>query len=660
MYEAPNIWAWATHPIYLYTDTEISIRFVFFTATHLCVCFILLGVCASDYLCPIVVKLTNHNTNSHKGILAAILLACCNSSPDLLSNLMSWNSTNNAAALSIGEVLGACGVIICVVQGAIFMVMKSAWTKLTDSEKRSITIDLLFTLISVCIVGYVCLINSVSIPNCILMLFVYVAYIVFKILTSNSKAVMNKTLAAPIPKDSKVQEVLDAYYDIKDPRNQHFVSDIETGIKSNKFTSIDYNSLFTLMDYNSFVKVIESSGSITNTDTISLETMDIAPMYFRPHSEPNNRCESSNVLASAQTAPATLQLNKVRSESPYKNISHPLASSNIIKQKIQCIYSSIVYVLAPQLASFSEKNRFSQITTLILMPFVMLLRISIPQYSSLFGLSFDGNSLKLPKGIFEISTIHSILAPLTTILLIMSFTEKIAPWPFWILSSLVSAVLLFSSCFLYNQINLVNTFSLTSPGFPKIINRIKLISKSLTLAFNILGVCCSILWISYLANTLIELMVIYQRLIHISEAILGLTIFSWGNSISDLMSNVSMAKLYHKIPTDDSTHVDTKFLTISLGACLGGVLLNTMVGIGLSGLIAMAPAKKWSIVLRDEGIDKKFLVSAGAIIIQILFLLWLFLANPHFLHFRMKTVGLSMCIWWLSATFLNLLLEILY
>ena len=87
----------------------------------------LLGVTASDYLCPNVAAVAEPGTlrsvdvgTASSGALVAILLSWCNSAPDLLSNLLSWTSTSTgtvantsasasasaAAALSVGEVIG--------------------------------------------------------------------------------------------------------------------------------------------------------------------------------------------------------------------------------------------------------------------------------------------------------------------------------------------------------------------------------------------------------------------------------------------------------------------------------------------------------------------------------------------------------------------------
>lgn len=57
----------------------------------------------------------------------------------------------------------------------------------------------------------------------------------------------------------------------------------------------------------------------------------------------------------------------------------------------------------------------------------------------------------------------------------------------------------------------------------------------------------------------------------VSESILGLTVFAWGNSIGDLVSNITFTRI--------------GVLDIALGACFGGPLLYFLFGIGIDGML---------------------------------------------------------------------------
>jgi sodium/potassium/calcium exchanger 6 len=56
----------------------------------------------------------------------------------------------------------------------------------------------------------------------------------------------------------------------------------------------------------------------------------------------------------------------------------------------------------------------------------------------------------------------------------------------------------------------------------------------------------------------------------ISDAILGLTVFAVGNSLGDLVADITVARL--------------GFPVMALSACFGGPMLNILLGIGLSGM----------------------------------------------------------------------------
>ena len=159
----------------------------------------LLGVTASDYLCPNVAAVAEPGTlrsvdvgTASSGALVAILLSWCNSAPDLLSNLLSWTSTSTgtvantsasaAAALSVGEVIGSCGMILCIVQGAIFMLMGTTNDPIRLNKRQRIDMlrDTAFVLVAMLSLTYVSIRNRVSVMNCLVMVLWYGIYIFTK------------------------------------------------------------------------------------------------------------------------------------------------------------------------------------------------------------------------------------------------------------------------------------------------------------------------------------------------------------------------------------------------------------------------------------------------------------------------------------------------
>ena len=85
-----------------------------------------------------------------------------------------------------------------------------------------------------------------------------------------------------------------------------------------------------------------------------------------------------------------------------------------------------------------------------------------------------------------------------------------------------------------------------------------------------LGFVVSVAWISTIANEVVGVLKAIGVILRISDAILGLTIFAVGNSLGDLVADVTVARL--GLPV------------MALSACFGGPMLNILLGIGVSGL----------------------------------------------------------------------------
>jgi sodium/potassium/calcium exchanger 6 len=84
-----------------------------------------------------------------------------------------------------------------------------------------------------------------------------------------------------------------------------------------------------------------------------------------------------------------------------------------------------------------------------------------------------------------------------------------------------------------------------------------------------LGFAVAIAWISTIANEVVGVLRTLGVILNMSDAILGLTIFAVGNSLGDLVADITVARL--------------GFPIMALSACFGGPMLNILLGIGLSG-----------------------------------------------------------------------------
>ncbi|KAG0252639.1 hypothetical protein BG011_006859 [Mortierella polycephala] len=83
------------------------------------------------------------------------------------------------------------------------------------------------------------------------------------------------------------------------------------------------------------------------------------------------------------------------------------------------------------------------------------------------------------------------------------------------------------------------------------------------------GFLVAITWIFLVANEVVGILQAFGMIFGVSDAILGLTIFAMGNSLGDLVANITIARM--------------GFPRMAFSACFGGPLLNMLLGVGISG-----------------------------------------------------------------------------
>ncbi|KAF8962752.1 Sodium/calcium exchanger protein-domain-containing protein [Flammula alnicola] len=83
-----------------------------------------------------------------------------------------------------------------------------------------------------------------------------------------------------------------------------------------------------------------------------------------------------------------------------------------------------------------------------------------------------------------------------------------------------------------------------------------------------MGFFVSIVWIMAIADEVVNVLQTFGLIFGLSDAIIGLTIFAVGNSLADLVANMSVAAFAP---------------IMGFSACFGGPMLNILLGVGVSG-----------------------------------------------------------------------------
>lgn len=84
---------------------------------------------------------------------------------------------------------------------------------------------------------------------------------------------------------------------------------------------------------------------------------------------------------------------------------------------------------------------------------------------------------------------------------------------------------------------------------------------------SIFSLIISLIWIWFVANILIDLLITISHLMNIPESFLGITILTYGNSIPDLMLNLSLVK--------------SGYGEMALSGSIAGPLFNLLIGLGI-------------------------------------------------------------------------------
>lgn len=165
------------------------------------------------------------------------------------------------------------------------------------------------------------------------------------------------------------------------------------------------------------------------------------------------------------------------------------------------------------------------------------------------------------------------------------------------------------------------------------------------------GFVVAISWIATVANEVVGVLKAFGVILGISDAILGLTIFAVGNSLGDLVADITVARLGYPV--------------MALSACFGGPMLNILLGIGIGGLYmtiteangkhAKHPGKKIKYKPYQIEVSGTLMISAITLLVTLVGLLIVVPMNKWIMTRR---IGWGLIILWTISTIINLVAEV--
>lgn len=166
-----------------------------------------------------------------------------------------------------------------------------------------------------------------------------------------------------------------------------------------------------------------------------------------------------------------------------------------------------------------------------------------------------------------------------------------------------------------------------------------------------IGFVVGVTWISTIANEVVGVLKALGIILNISDAILGLTIFAVGNSLGDLVADMTIARLGYPV--------------MALSACFGGPMLNILLGIGCSGLYILIkksdrkskkhPGQPRQFKPYEIQVNRALVISGIALLV---ILVGLLVAVPLNKWVMSRRIGWGLIMLWSISTAINLVVEL--
>lgn len=580
--------------------------------------FCILATLALDYLCPNLYTVSKFLGLSDN-LAGLTIMALGNSSPDVLSTYRAMHVGSGALAAS--ELAGAALFVTSAVVGSIaiahpFKVPRYLFVR-----------DVSFLAAVVCLLLFVSLHASLLLPICLAFVIAYVSYVLIVLFRHTWLKRRHRQQIAEYRTRA-------AYHD--DPDHVYPVSDEDLGDRfANLPTIADLENPSEL----SLSRAISPVFSKTNdgggeepTLEVSLGDMPRAAampdptglMPLEPHDAEVRSSSRSSFMSALTAEEEDVELEETVDEAdpllPYK-VRHVVKAFGDSK-------STLVRLFTPGMANVNQKQSHSRIYHYIFVILSSFFRVFTPLRDESTLVACSAGVLPFDRDAASLAFDYALDKTLVTI------------QTFCGINFLGFALLSGSRAYWYAWLPLTG---MASSAAALIIHKlydshsVRLLKRiNYSLAF--LGFVVLVSWILIIATEIVELLKAFAVILHLSEDVLGVTVFAWGNSIGDFVSNMAIARM--GLPV------------MAFGACFGGPLLS-ICALGLSGLLIIP-------LLGDELTFPlqplaSLVITCCALILNAGCLLFLVPRNQWYLD---RHIGMCLLGIWLTTNVLCIILEL--
>uniref|UniRef100_T1J5C7 Sodium/calcium exchanger membrane region domain-containing protein n=1 Tax=Strigamia maritima TaxID=126957 RepID=T1J5C7_STRMM len=482
---------------------------MFISFIWLILLFIIIGRTADDFFCPALDVIAKFFKLSHN-VAGVTFLAFGNGAPDIFSSLAGISQMR--PELVIGALFGAGIFVITIVAGSIILVAPF------DMMQRPFLRDVIFYLIAVFWTFNLFYTGKITLFHSIGFILLYIVYLILvlvghyvyqKWLKPNTLLNLIKSnslivITVATPGGSVICE-----NDEKEPEN-YFWRRRRSSARQNSNNSSRSNSLVSinsLVSNNTDESTISSVVSEPIPAVMTTNTLDVP--------KTPNMSEHTPLIAVTAACSALSLVSENQSET---------------KRFFQTL-SPIDIDLWPHLQSWQKCLH------IIAFPFILILKLTIPVVD---------HDKHINNWCRSLTITNILIIPIFFCFALGYGTYLIGEvFPLSLLIVIISVVL---------SILLFKTSCNNHPPVYHVV-----------CAF--FGFGSSVIWIYFISNEIVSILKMVGIVMHLSDVILGLTILAWGNSLPDLVADVSLAK--QNLPR------------MGMSGCFGGPLFNLLIGIGV-------------------------------------------------------------------------------